>query len=820
MLKKLKKLFKNEYFKISSVCNDEIVADNRGSALILVIVTVGFVTILASIVMSSAIVNHKIRSIDRRTKDNFYYAEKALDDIYTGIGEDCAIAMGEAYSEVAAGNGNSYTFTNQEDAYKAYKTLFINKIWTKSYDKTALESYVTVKPGSGHKIDVDINPSNIKFLKKDGITAATITDDDAKILKIKSLKVTCTEEATGYISAISTDIVIDVPDAHFFTVQESPLDYAIIANKGIKFKSGITKVNGRVYAGNLSGSSVAYDIEDNADVTLVGDYLAARGDIDINSDSKLTLGKDSIGSRVWFENLKLSKNGATLEAGNRTGMFALGDLEINANNCTAKLGGAYYGYNNEAITSGQPDFKTKEYETLGSGRNSDNARNALSSSIIVNGNNATVDVSNLQTLLLMGRAYVDFSDKKKLDETDYEYATGEGFALKTNQEIYLVPQEFITGGYTNPAKESEVGTGFSFTGNYNIPSGWFGCAYLSASNKVRTVKVNDLYYAYLGLDKPGEYFERIADAAYDDSDVVSPTAYELKKKMEGSTANSIFSFNGLKFNPSANIYIHNGTTPNGASEFDSGYIYKSSNLGIGTFASYPNALYTKYRDLCTNLAAHENIALGAPVGDISDTDWNNADYPAKKFVKYDDIPTTSTTSVDTPAYKGNAADDTMYKADFWLDNAVYGTVSVQSGNITQGNALDGIFLFVDGDVEITAGSTINGMIIATGTVTINGGSSGSETVITSDNSLLQKRIDKELSNARHALANGRYDSVNSGNVYKSDYVISYLLDPTTGDRLYKYIAEDTYTDVVKEVTQSIPTDYKQYVTLDNWKKGE
>lgn len=820
MLKKLKQLFKNEYFNTSSEYSGGVFKNNRGSALILVIVTVGFVTILASIVMSSAIVNHKIRSIDRRTKDDFYYAEKALDDIYTGIGEDCAIAMGEAYSEVAAGNGHSYTFTNQEDAYKAYKTLFINKVWTKSYDKTALESYITVKPGSGHKIDVDIQPSNIQFFKKDGETAATISDDDAKILKIKSLKVTCTEEATGYISTICTDIVIDVPDAHFFTVQESPLDYAIIANKGIKFKSGVTKVNGRVYAGPIGSSVNAYDIEDNADVTLVGDYLAARGDIDLNNNSKLTLGKDGIGSRVWFENLKLSKDGATLEAGNRTGLFALGDLEINAKDCTAKLGGAYYGYNNETITSSEPDYKTKEYEALlASGRDRDNAKNAFSSSIIVNGNNATVDVSNLQTLLLMGRAYLDFSGKKKAGETDYEYATGEGFALKTNQEIYLVPQEFITNGYTNPAKESEVGTGFSFSGNCNIPDTWFGSAYLSTTNKVRTVKVNDLYYAYLGLEKPGEYFEKVAGAVYDTLETVSPTSFELKKKMEGSTANSIFSFNGLKFNSGANIYINNGTAPNGAAEFDSGFVSKSSNLGIGSFASYPEALYTKYRDLCTNLAAHENIALGTPVGNVSDSDWNNTDYPAKKFVKYDDVPTISSTVIDS-AYKGDTSDDTMYKHDFELESGVYGTVSVKTGSITQGNATDGIFLFVDGDVEITAGSTVNGMIIATGTVTINGGSDSAPTEITSDNSLLQKRIDKELSNARHALANGRYESANKGNVYKSDYVISYLLDPSTGDRMYKYIAEDTYTDVVKEVTQSIPSDYKQYVTLDNWKKGE
>ena len=62
--------------------------NNEGSTLITVIVAIAFVTILVTIILGTTVVNVRMKGIDRRTHDDFYYAEKSLNDIYTGLGQE------------------------------------------------------------------------------------------------------------------------------------------------------------------------------------------------------------------------------------------------------------------------------------------------------------------------------------------------------------------------------------------------------------------------------------------------------------------------------------------------------------------------------------------------------------------------------------------------------------------------------------------------------------------------------------------------------------------------------------------------------------
>ena len=70
---------------------------NEGSTLITVIVAIAFVTILTTIILGTTVVNVRMKGIDRRTRDDFYYAEKALNDIYTGLGQEIAVIAGDEY---------------------------------------------------------------------------------------------------------------------------------------------------------------------------------------------------------------------------------------------------------------------------------------------------------------------------------------------------------------------------------------------------------------------------------------------------------------------------------------------------------------------------------------------------------------------------------------------------------------------------------------------------------------------------------------------------------------------------------------------------
>lgn len=95
------------------------------------------------------------------------------------------------------------------------------------------------------------------------------------------------------------------------------------------------------------------------------------------------------------------------------------DLSLNGDNCNITIKGKYLGFgSNNALTS-NPSGKA-----------------STSSAIIVNGRNCTLDMTDINYLLLAGKAYV------KLTE-DSSYVTGDSMGLKGNQEIYLVPLGYL-----------------------------------------------------------------------------------------------------------------------------------------------------------------------------------------------------------------------------------------------------------------------------------------------------------------------------------------------------------------------------------------
>ena len=73
---------------------------NSGFSLITVILAVGLVGILVMLVAYIVIANFRMKMSNLKEKDAFYTAERALEEIRTGLQEDVAEAMSEAYTNV------------------------------------------------------------------------------------------------------------------------------------------------------------------------------------------------------------------------------------------------------------------------------------------------------------------------------------------------------------------------------------------------------------------------------------------------------------------------------------------------------------------------------------------------------------------------------------------------------------------------------------------------------------------------------------------------------------------------------------------------
>ncbi len=98
---------------------EKVTNDNKGSTLITVIVAIAFVTILTSIILGTSLTSFRMKTIDRRAKDDFYYSEKALNDIYTGVGQKISVIAAKSYDKAFSAMGGTVGSVDVKTAQKA-----------------------------------------------------------------------------------------------------------------------------------------------------------------------------------------------------------------------------------------------------------------------------------------------------------------------------------------------------------------------------------------------------------------------------------------------------------------------------------------------------------------------------------------------------------------------------------------------------------------------------------------------------------------------------------------------------------------------------
>ena len=72
---------------------------NKGNSFIMVIATVSFLSVLVAAILVAIALCYRMRAIDLNSRDNFYYLEQAMDEIYAGVGGDTVNYLKQAYEE-------------------------------------------------------------------------------------------------------------------------------------------------------------------------------------------------------------------------------------------------------------------------------------------------------------------------------------------------------------------------------------------------------------------------------------------------------------------------------------------------------------------------------------------------------------------------------------------------------------------------------------------------------------------------------------------------------------------------------------------------
>lgn len=309
--------------------------NNHGSSFVLVIVSTTFLSILVSALLLGAMLAYKLKFYKINSLNNFYSVEKAMDEIYAGIGATTNEYLYLAYTTTAElvvvydDTNKEYKNLDNDEANNLFKKLFMRGVTTddnyKEIKKFAntLETYisddsVTLDNTNMQIIFEDENGKCLKqYFKADGKPAADPPElgFDAESIKKVIFKNICVKRSINmqvsevgttagtYEQSITTDIVLAEPEYNVSfdmasASSDSLYNYAILADMGIEVD----------------------DVTTGTDVSIKGNIYAASDyynkDYNAKADKKVTEEYDKAKTTTWGSTNKSAYSGIYVDGEN------------------------------------------------------------------------------------------------------------------------------------------------------------------------------------------------------------------------------------------------------------------------------------------------------------------------------------------------------------------------------------------------------------------------------------------------------------------------------------------------------------------------
>ena len=432
---------------------------NQGFSLFTVIIAVSFVGILGLLILYIALSNFQMKVTDLKGKDSFYTAERALEEIRTGLQEDVGNAMSKAYTQVLEAYNKDSSSTDasmdklrQADFEKKYISELVSRLQAGNnqnyYSLDHLRGYVDLKIDESQESLIITNPSGTSSELR-AVQAAGKNSGESGVL-LKNLKVIYVDPK-GRAAVIRTDIFLKVPAVEFPTPSTLPdlMNMIVVADKGIICKGTQEQpstIQGSIYAGLIPAEQISNTentsiwIDSGASLSIdAGDKVVCKGEINVGQNSSF---KSETGVNLWGQGL----NADSVQNVSLLGTtYVADDLTINGKNNNVKIAGNYYGFgSSDSALDDACHFKDLYSAAQMNGAD-------LSSAIVVNGKNTTLDLSEAQKVMIAGRNYIASSKINTPNGTTNknDIITGESITVKGTQLAYLVPSELL-GNKGNP----------------------------------------------------------------------------------------------------------------------------------------------------------------------------------------------------------------------------------------------------------------------------------------------------------------------------------------------------------------------------------
>lgn len=419
---------------------------NRGSSIVIVIIAMAMIGILATTLLWMSYINYKIKVNDIRNKNSFYSAEMVMEQIVAGLQKEASDSVAVAYQEVLS---NWDELQSESNRYSSFASTYLDTLVKHLRDTDKGDGYYKRDILKGY-VDTTVWDHVNQTAWDNGTDDTDETKKKPPVMELvngnslilRNVFVSYMDE--DRLSIVSTDLRLDVPEIVF--TQSGSIDelynYILIGNQGISLKesSGQVTADGSIYAGTDDKGKGGITINKASTLAINnGRYVISKGEIDVIGPGAGLIVRDvkETGSSVYAKNLDLQSGTISLDSNT----YIANDLTLSGNGSKATLTKEYYGYGISA-ESGIGDSKTDQEN---------------SSAIIINGQNSTVNMSGVNTLMLAGRAYIGTNTtKKELDQNAEAVANGdaakknekavlmgESITVKGGQIAYLVPTECL-----------------------------------------------------------------------------------------------------------------------------------------------------------------------------------------------------------------------------------------------------------------------------------------------------------------------------------------------------------------------------------------
>lgn len=265
--------------------------NNQGNSFVVVVATVSFLAILTAALLVAVALIYRLKAYDINSKDNFYYLEQAMDEIYAGVGADSMGILNEAYDDTLETlvyydtDAKQYKTMTNEQANAMLKKTYIYLLQNNENYNSTTKVDTRLRSFLSNPYDADSNPEGIQLsfntIEKNDLDLTIVNVVLKREAEYSTVNARSKKNSTDgtvsagdtFIQSITTDIVIGAPafDVNFnsnATELNELYEYSLIADMGIE----ITSADGKAargdkvsLTGNIYAASDFYNKKYNED---------------------------------------------------------------------------------------------------------------------------------------------------------------------------------------------------------------------------------------------------------------------------------------------------------------------------------------------------------------------------------------------------------------------------------------------------------------------------------------------------------------------------------------------------------------------------